>query len=132
MFILKLLFKAQLIDFQKQISLHQNTRPPAVNLIDSGFQKSALMEEFEEIPQSEYSEYIHLQKELKRLNEDKNYLVNENRQLLSRIKNLEDNINTSSTSSNNQTNQTQIELENTIANLNKEIFVSLKIKYNLN
>lgn len=80
------------------------------------------MEEFEEIPQSEFSEYIHLQKELKRLNEDNLHLVNENRQLINRIKHLEE---TTSLKDTTSFDQTQKELENTIANLKKEIFVSL-------
>ncbi len=89
-------------------------------MIDSGnFQRSALMEEFEEIvPQSEFSEYLNLQKELKKQNENNLYLINENKQLTIRIKQFEE-INSSSLNF----DQTQREMENTIANLKKEIYV---------
>jgi len=77
------------------------------------------MEEFEEIvPQSEFSEYLNLQKELKKQNENNLYLINENKQLTIRIKQFEE-INSSSLNF----DQTQREMENTIANLKKEIYV---------
>ncbi len=54
------------------------------------YQKSALMEDFEEIsPQNEFSDYINLQKEIKRLNEENRFFMSENKQLTSRIKALE-------------------------------------------
>ena len=105
---------------QKQHSLTMVST--SSSLIDTGhFQKSALMEEFEEIvPQSEYSDFIHLQKELRRITDDNIHLTNENRQLLNRIKNFEQ-INSTTESS---TDNNQKELEMTIQSLKKEIFVS--------
>lgn len=41
------------------------------------------------VPQNEFSDYIQLQKEIKRLNEDNEHFMSENRQLLARIKQME-------------------------------------------
>ncbi len=83
------------------------------------YQKSALMEDFEEIsPQNEFSEYINLQKEIKRLNEENRFLVGENRQLDSRVKALEDRPEAV------QTNEQSLQqLEAVIDGLKQQIFV---------
>ena len=119
-----LTYKAQIAEMQKQHSLTMVST--SSSLIDAGhFQKSALMEEFEEIvPQSEYSDFINLQKELRRITDDNIHLTNENRQLLNRIKNFEQiNSTTESTLSSSSTDNLK-ELEMTIQSLRKEIFVS--------
>ena len=41
------------------------------------------------MPQSEFSDYLNLQKEIKRLNEDNLHFSNENKILINRLKNLE-------------------------------------------
>ena len=83
------------------------------------------MEEFEElVPQSEFSEYLNLQKELKKQNENNLYLINENKQLTIRIKQFEE-----ISSSSLNFDQTQREMENTIANLKKEIYVRQNLKH---
>ncbi|RNA04179.1 Thyroid receptor-interacting 11, partial [Brachionus plicatilis] len=52
-----------------------------------GYQKSAFMEEYEEVmPSSDLNDFIYLDKELKRLKEDNLHLKNENQELLSKIK----------------------------------------------
>jgi hypothetical protein len=91
------------------------------NLIDAGhIQKLALMEEFEElVPQSEYSDFIHLQKELRRLTEDNIHLINENKKLFNRIKNFEQ---INSATENSTDNQKDLEIN--IQSLKKEIYVS--------
>lgn len=83
------------------------------------------MEEFEElVPQSEFSEYLNLQKELKKQNENNLYLINENKQLTIRIKQFEE-----ISSSSLNFDQTQREMENTIASLKKEIYVRQNLKH---
>ncbi len=95
------------------------------------YQKSALMEDFEEIsPQNEFSDYINLQKEIKRLNEENRFFMSENKQLTSRIKALESRPDTTSNSAEDNeaqrdlNEQRQRELEAMIDELKQEIFVS--------
>jgi hypothetical protein len=48
------------------------------------------MEDFEElVPQNEFSDYIQLQREIKRLSQDNEHFMSENRHLLAKIKQLE-------------------------------------------
>jgi len=106
------------------------------------YQKSALMEDFEEIsPQNEFSDYINLQKEIKRLNEENRFFMSENKQLTSRIKALENrpdttpNIAEDNGAQSDLNEQRQRELEAMIDELKQEIFVSryhFRLDYLLN
>lgn len=92
------------------------------------YQKSALMEDFEElVPQNEFSDYIQLQKEIKRLNEDNQHFINENKLLMNRIKLLEakadTNINDISTNNlQSEFESKQRQLEITVDEQKQEIF----------
>ena len=83
------------------------------------------MEEFEdheETPESpnDLTEFVHLQKEIKRLNQDNQHLLNENKDLISKLKGLESKqggeSNTLDMASSQQSQQI-------IDELNREIFV---------
>jgi hypothetical protein len=112
----------------------------------NNFQKTALMEEFEELskdfddsaPSSDLNDFIHMQKEIRRLNEDNKHLAGENKQLYMKLKKYEnssrsnlladDFVSVSSSPTimvNVEAQQQQIqEYENTIEGLKQEIFVS--------
>ena len=73
------------------------------------------------MPPTEFSDYIYLQKEIKRLNEDNLYFSNENKHLINRLRALEaqaEQENNSVAVNNEQT------LQNSIAELKQEIFVN--------
>lgn len=73
-------------------------------------------------PQSELSDFIQLQKEIKRLNEDNSHLVEENRDLLKKLK--AKNSNNKKSSVNEEFSVKQRELEETIESLRKSNQVS--------
>ncbi len=102
-------------------------------------QKSAFMEEYDEhevhsTPNTNGSEgglheFIHFQKEIKRLNEDNQHLMNENRDLIERVKNLESQSNSSSGFSfGDSLNANQLDYENKIEQLTHEINVNIKLE----
>ena len=71
------------------------------------------------MPTSEFSDFLNLQKEIKRLNEDNVHLSNENKILLSRLKNLE-----AKTGQEKRNESTEKQFEEIIDKLNQELFVS--------
>ena len=82
------------------------------------------MEEFEELmPSSDLNDYIHFQKEIKRLNEDNMHLSNENKQLLHKLKKFESNKSDDFGSEGYMSEQQKQEYEITIENLKQELFV---------
>ncbi|CAF0712604.1 unnamed protein product [Brachionus calyciflorus] len=77
---------ALIAELRSQINLLENSRNNDLTH-GGGYQKSAFMEEYEEVmPSSDLNDYIHLDKEIKRLKEDILYLQNENQDLLAKIK----------------------------------------------
>ena len=91
------------------------------------------------LPPSELNDYINLQKELKRLNEDNLHLSNENKELLNKLKNHQ-NLNVKKESDNKEEQQQQQDssfllnefsikqqqYEVNIYNLQQEIYVKKK------
>ena len=102
-------------------------------------QKSAFMEEYDENEvhsttntngsEGGLHEFIHFQKEIKRLNEDNQHLMNENRDLIERVKNLESQSNSSNGFSfGDSLNANQLDYENKIEQLTQEINVNIKLE----
>ena len=106
-------------DLRKQLNSMQNAKN---ELIDTGsnYQKSAFMEEFEELmPSNELSDYINLQKEIKRLKEENFHVASENKELLGKLKYLKQfEEDTQASASHSQ------EYEMKFANFEQEIFVN--------
>jgi len=95
------------------------------NLIDTNtsYQKSAFMEEFEEVmPSSELGDYINLQKEIKRLNEENFHLSSENKELLGKLKFFRQSEENAPSSLNQQDHERKFK------QMEQEIFVSIFIK----
>jgi hypothetical protein len=71
------------------------------------------------MPQSELSDYINLQKEIKRLREDNLHLLNENKQLLSKARLLE--MKNDSNLNNEQLNISRNEYDSMVHTLNQQV-----------
>ena len=83
------------------------------------------------VPQTEFSDYINLQKEIKRLSEDNEHLSHENSQLSIRLRNLESGGKSTSPINLTESRIRQDELENINDELKQENFVScLWLLYN--
>ncbi len=116
----------QINELRKQISNIQDSKnESSFDLaLSSNYQKSALMEEFEELmPSSDLNDYIHFQKEIKRLNEDNMHLSNENKHLLHKLKKFECNKTEDFESEGYLSQQQKQEYEIAIENFKHEIFV---------
>jgi regulator of replication initiation timing len=114
------------MDLRRQLNSVQVSNKSG-DLIDTNtvYQKSAFMEEFEEVmPSSELGDYINLQKEIKRLNEENFHLSSENKELIGKLKFFRQ-------SEENAPQSTSLDLqqdyERKLEKLEKEIFVSLKL-----
>ena len=82
-----ILKKSVISDLRKQLNLMQHSKSELIETSSSYNQKSAFMEEFEELmPSSELNDYINLQKEIKRLNEENFHLSTENKELIGKLK----------------------------------------------
>ena len=100
----------------------------------SGYQKSAFMEEFEEVlPSSELSDYINLQKEIKRLSEENFHLSTENKELLSKLKHYRQHDEEKDTSLqvSDEFAYKQQEYEMKLSKFEQEIFVCLDFCFSL-
>lgn len=124
---------SQINELRKQVNNLQEIKNNETFDVSTNYQKSALMEEFEELmppSPSELNDFIHLQREMKRLNEDNTHLRSENKQLISKLKKFENKKSdlVESTSGSVVSNQQKIEYESTIEDLKQEI---LKLKNRL-
>jgi predicted RNase H-like nuclease (RuvC/YqgF family) len=77
------------------------------------------------MPSSDLNDYIHLQKEIKRLKEDNTHLMSENRDLLNKVKTLKltSSGNAAGESSSSAADDDMVHDEKTINELKQEIFV---------
>lgn len=118
------------MELRKQLNTAQ-TNSSKTNLIDTNtsYQKSAFMEEFEEVmPSSELGDYINLQKEIKRLNEENFHLSSENKELLVKLKFFRQNEeNASSHPSFDMNQQQQHDHERKLKQMEQEILVRRKL-----
>lgn len=72
------------------------------------------------MPQNEFSDYIQLQKEIKRLNQDNEHFMSENRQMLARIKQLENKAESSEADKTGEATAQDM-MANSIRDLNEQI-----------
>jgi hypothetical protein len=114
------------MDLRRQLnSVQVSSKSADLSDTNTVYQKSAFMEEFEEVmPSSELGDYINLQKEIKRLNEENSHLSSENKELIGKLKFFRQ-------SEANAPPSTSLDLqqdyERKLEQLEKEIFVSLEI-----